>query len=174
MRAIIDIDGVLADNHTPWLDLYNLDYNDHMTKEDIHSWDMDKLVKPECGRKIYEYLKRPELYVHAPQIKNSIGGVQVIRDMGFEILFVTSGFYMSKIDWMFRHGYTKSTMDNPELIICANKQLIKADIIIDDRPSNLEGFKYPICFDQPWNQDYDGVRAKGWIGVIQLIKEINL
>ena len=54
-----DIDGVLADLHTAWLDEYNKDFDDNLTISYITQWEMDKFVKPECGKKIFNYLKRP-------------------------------------------------------------------------------------------------------------------
>jgi len=62
MYALIDIDGVIADLHTVWLNIYNTEWNDILTPDQITNWNTSQFVKPECGIKIYEIIERPEIY----------------------------------------------------------------------------------------------------------------
>jgi len=45
-----------------------------------------------------------------------------------------------------------------------NKKDLKGDYLIDDGVHNLIATECnPICFDQPWNQEYDGLRVNNWL-----------
>src|SRR5688572_3839054 len=137
-NIIIDIDGVLADLHKVWvLDRYNPDYKDTMQISDIKSWGMHQHVKPECGTKIYDYLRDPSLYENCPEIVGALEGVQLIREMGFSILFVSAGFHIGKMKWMQEHEFINGDWFNsPELAQVNNKSVLcnYADYIIDDYP----------------------------------------
>lgn len=173
-NIIIDIDGVLADLHKVWLPPYNKTYKDNMTKDQITEWGMHKLVKPECGVKIYDYLRDPDLYENCPEIEGALDGVKEIRAMGFAPLFVSSGFHLGKMRWMYNHGFTHGDWFNDmELVQAADKYVFinHADYIIDDYHKNLEGYRFPICFDQPWNKEYRGHRAYNWEGVVTMLQE---
>jgi 5'(3')-deoxyribonucleotidase len=54
-RIAFDQDQVLADLLTEWVSRYNTEYNDNLRPEDIKNWNWHNLVKPECGKKIYNH-----------------------------------------------------------------------------------------------------------------------
>ena len=76
----MDVDSVVADLGTAWLNRYNRDYNDNMTNENILSWDTHKYVKPECGKKIYEYIEDPSLYDEVLPICGSLWAMDALSD----------------------------------------------------------------------------------------------
>ena len=53
MIVAVDIDDVIISLVPTWLHLYNKDYKDNLSKNDITDWQIDKFVKPECGINIY-------------------------------------------------------------------------------------------------------------------------
>ena len=55
MIVAVDIDDVIISLVPTWLHLYNKDYKDNLSKNDITDWQIDKFVKPECGINIYNY-----------------------------------------------------------------------------------------------------------------------
>ena len=60
LTVAVDVDDVCADLLTEWLYRYNLEYEDNLTVADVDRWDLSEQVKPECGKKIYNYLRDPE------------------------------------------------------------------------------------------------------------------
>lgn len=52
MTILCDVDSVVANIMPEWLRMYNEECGDALRPPDIVEWDMHKLVKPECGRKL--------------------------------------------------------------------------------------------------------------------------
>ncbi len=175
--ALIDVDGVVADLHTEWLKRYNDDYNDDLKYTQINKWSIDEFVKPECGRKIYEYLKTPDLYNYVPEVDGAVVGVNSLRAIGYRVVFLTAGFYTSKIEWLHNHDLTVEYPygDNrwdtvTDVVIAGDKSLIPGTLMVDDRPENLRqgNTRFKVLFDQPWNRDATGYwRAIDWKEVIK-------
>jgi 5'(3')-deoxyribonucleotidase len=168
-----DVDGVLADLCTAWLNKYNKDYKDTLTPYDITEWDTAKFVKPECGNKIFEYLV-PKLWKSVKPIDGGIECVQFARKNDYRVIFVTSVYKEAgaKYDWLMEHsffdGIAKPKMDYYE---GSDKSLICADMLVDDGLHNLKTFKgFPLVFDQPWNRPTVGYeRAVGFDDVTRYI-----
>lgn len=178
MLVLVDVDGVCADLHTEWLRRYNRKYNDRLAYTDVKSWGIHEYVKPECGKKIFDILEEPDLYACTPIISGALEGVKALRDWGHRVVFVTAYFNTPKVEWLHNNGFLVEYPYNDgrwntctDVAMLNDKQLLAhcADAIIDDRPENLTGFKNPILFNQPWNQDYKGERAYGWGGVLQCL-----
>jgi 5'-nucleotidase len=170
---ICDIDDTVADLLTVWLSRYNADYNDDLDRDDITAWDMTKFVKPECGVKIYDYLKDEHIYDEVEPIPGALMGVTRLRGMGHHILFVTANIHREKWEWLKRHGFLPKTWTSQDYICCYDKHLIKADAIIDDKPETIDRFPgLAILFDRPHNQVYSALwRAHSWNEVIELISK---
>lgn len=181
MIILVDVDGVVADLHTEWLRRYNLDYDTDLGKEDISSWSMHKLVVPECGTKIYDYLKLPEIYDLVQPIEGALDGIKSIRKMGHRVVYLSAGFYPAKVRWLNYNGFLSGRTSNwasaEDVIIAFDKSLIKGDVLIDDRLKNVDEFHGPaILFDQPWNQEGRNGRvwrAMDWEGVVKKIERMG-
>jgi 5'(3')-deoxyribonucleotidase len=173
---LVDVDGVVADSHSEWLRLYNQDYNDTLTSENITTWNTHEFVKPECGNKIYEYLWRPDLYDNVKPIDGALSGIKWIRNQGHRVVFVTSGIQPAKIEWLHRNGFLTGQywQSDRDVAIVTDKSLIKGDFLIDDRIENCQEFsKYgkSILFSQPWNFGSDLLCVESWAGLISYISK---
>lgn len=181
MIVACDIDGVLADIHQIWLDRYNVDYSDHLTVDRITEWDMSRFVKPECGKKIYDYLDDPSLYDEMPPIEGALEGVLELRRAGHRVVFVTSsvnGASGRKLRWLQDWGFFETRRKSePDYVECTDKSLIRADVLIDDYHGNLAVFHGErIQFLQPWNanKSVDGAWiACNWREIPQIVENIQ-
>lgn len=165
MIILVDVDGVVADLHKAWLGRYNADYNDTLTPQQITRWAIHEFTKPECGRKIYEYLLDPTLYDDVPVMEGAQEGVQKIRSLGHKVVFVSSGFFPAKVEWLAKNGlaidfpYKDGRWDTlADVVLTGDKSLVVGDILIDDYPRNLNGRKATLLYDSPWNQEEDKFR----------------
>ena len=167
----VDVDGVLADIHTPWLARYNKDYNDDFTIQDIKSWGIEKYVKKECGKKILGYLGDPSLYEDTLPVLDSRYGVNILRNVGFRVVFVTDASFNPnlKMKWLQKWNFLTDTKDYYEAV---DKSLIAADYLIDDRKENVQSaYGKGIIFSQPWNRTLRGYfRLDSWAGVVNLLE----
>lgn len=178
MNLLIDIDGTVADLGTEWLGKYNLDYNDTLTNDDILNWNTHTFVKPECGTKIYDYLSLPDLYDNVKPIPGALEVIGQLRQEGHRIIYVTSGLYPAKIEWLFKRGFMPDGYigwaSSPDFVIAHDKSLIRGDLLVDDKPENVYDFNpdTSILFDQPWNREAQYLtRARGWSDVYSIISE---
>lgn len=172
-RILVDVDAVVADLLPAWLAMYNHEYDDTLSPEQITQWDMTSLVKPECGKKIYSYLTRDDLYELVDPIDGAISSIHWLRQREYDVRFLTSGVQPAKINWLGNHGLLLSEhfLFSPDVIIAHDKSLIKGDILIDDNLKNCESFVgKSILFAQPWNNVVSQFfRAEGWPDVIQYL-----
>lgn len=175
----VDVDGVCADLHYEWLRRYNAEYNDTLTINGIHQWEMTLAVKPECGKSIYKYLSQPDLYENVPLIPGAIEGVRALREKGYRVVFVTSctkGMTDQKWGWLERHGFLEAgSRGNADLVVAHDKSLINANLLIDDYDGNFTGWNgYGILFSAPYNVSFETpaniVRAEHWGEAVELVQ----
>lgn len=154
LTIAIDVDGVVLDIITPWLSVYNQEYNDILTRDDITDWDIHKLVKPRCGGEIYKYLDLEKTYFQANVDPDAKLIINAFRDLGHRIVFVTSTTPKS-MGVKYRKLLSEGLIDKRENYIeCADKSLIRASVLLDDYPKNLENFQGArYLYSQPWNKD---------------------
>lgn len=164
----VDVDMVLADLHTEWLARYNRDYNDNLIPQEITVWELEKLIKPECGFRIFEYLFQQDLYKNIKPIPGALDGINEIREAGYRVIFATScvpDTAGNKVRWLVENGFMPENKkgDYKDFIDVNDKSLVYADVLIDDKIKNLDNFKgMPICFDQPYNKNTQHRRLLSW------------
>lgn len=179
-----DIDGVVADLGTEWLRRYNADYDDQLDYyRDINGWDMAQFVKPECGKKIFEYLHLADLYDGVLPIEGALAGVQELRARGYRVVFATATNVNqagNKLRWLARHGFLELKYGSVsyDYIEVYDKHLLRGFALIDDGAHNLRGFQgWRILYDTQHNRqetDSSFVRARGeWPGVVSLFEPVK-
>jgi 5'(3')-deoxyribonucleotidase len=62
--------------------------------------------------------------------------------------------------------------EREKVMSCRSKQYARVDVLIDDKPSNIESFTdAAILFDQPWNRDCNvGIRCKSYQEVLDVVR----
>lgn len=180
MIILVDVDGVVADLHVAWLARYNKDYNDNLQSSQINKWAIHEFVKPECGRKIYEYLLDPTLYDDVPPMPGAEYNIKKLRKLGHKIVYVSSGFFPAKVKWLAEKGFAIDFPYNDgrwdtlaDVVLTGNKSLVKGDIIIDDYPKNLNGDRLAVLmYDSPWNWNAGQYRrVYSWENIYQVIRD---
>lgn len=167
---LVDVDGPVADLLPEWLRLYNIDYGDELTPDQIANWDMTLYVKRECGPLIYEYLDG-EIYDGVDRVSDALDGVNKLREMGHRVIFVTSspeGTGDAKYTWLKRNKFLPDGRYSPDYIEAHDKSLVRGDILIDDRLENVKSFPgETILWDAPYNRsEVHGFRAHNWADVV--------
>jgi len=168
---LIDSDGVLANLAQHWVDVYNKAYDDTLTADELTAtWDgLDKYVKPECGEKIYDFLKEPGFFQDCKPYDGAVETLEkMIADPKLECFIVTaySGDAESaKGKVLFFKEYFPF-LDTENIILCNPKQLVYGDVLIEDSYKKLcdwTGASYRQQLDtkpislmiaQPHNQEF--------------------
>lgn len=163
MKVFVDLDGVLADLHNPWLEKYNNDYPHHpLTLDQITHWEFHDLTAPECQKKVYDYLYDDEMFLNLPAIPHSIETLEELyKDSHFEIYILTATpeFHFSsmeaKMKWIKKN---LSFFPLDRVIFSKHKNLLSGGILIDDGAHNVSAYlkedenHHALCMDMPYNQ----------------------
>lgn len=167
---LVDIDGVTGNLYKVWYGIYNRDWHDCLIPENVLTWDLHKYVKPECGKKIYDYLKYPDLYDKVEPIDGSQWGINTLREMGHRCVFLSAGVHAGKVDFLKRNGFIETEKD---LIIAEDKSIINGAYLIDDAAHNVQEFRQGIAilFNARHNEWLDySYRAYNWKQVVHYIE----
>lgn len=189
LTILIDIDSIVANLSDDWFGAYNKEYDDnlHMSKADL--WHTHQIVKPECGKQIYDYIT-PELVRNLKPLDGAVETVNNLKEDGHRIVFVTAVFRPeensnARVQWIMEHFPWATIYD---FFIGGPKDLVKGDVFIDDAPHNLEAYRkawpnalllrigYPYNEGAPgtsygdhdhteyaWNRFYADINTLAWL-----------
>lgn len=173
----IDLDSTLNNLEVVWLNRYNQDYNDNL--KEWSKWEVDEFVKPECGKKIYDYLHEPNFFYNL-DIKPNARKVVNFLSKHYELYIVTAytpDTCVDKTNWIKKH---KLNIDPKNIIFINNKTILKLDYLIDDGPHNFSRLNgtMGLLFDMPYNQKLEESktlkRVYTWEDVLDFfIEELN-
>jgi 5'(3')-deoxyribonucleotidase len=103
-----------------------------------------------------------------------------LSDMGAWIRIITHRLYVNwghetvvvdTVGWLDEHR-----VPYRDLCFLGAKPQVEADVYIDDAPHNVEGLRAAgntvIVFDQSYNRDLDGLRARNWHEVEEIVTEL--
>lgn len=171
---LIDMDSVICDLMSEWHKRYNRDFNDNLTIERLQCWNSEKYVKPECGMKIYNYLKEPNLFLNLNPLPNAIEVLERLQTK-YDILIVTSSVstaFAEKEMWIEKH---LPFIKKQNLIFAHRKNMIVGDLLFDDAPHNLREFsatgRLAVAMDYPYNRDVNVPRVRNWLEFERYLSE---
>lgn len=157
----IDLDSVLADTMTIWTAVYNRINKTTITKNEITSWDITKILPITVGEisNIFTYVWT-HLWEEIPPSEPDLANiVNRIHKKGYRISILTKRErptvpYVA--NWLNYHN-----IFSDDLIFIYDgtpKAAYQFDILLDDAPMNLIDILSPkigILFNQPWNLDFN-------------------
>jgi 5'(3')-deoxyribonucleotidase len=187
--VVCDLDSIVIDLLGPWLDWYNSKWKDSLTVDDLVQYDIHKIVNPDCGTQIYDFLHdSPERYRKLPPIQGAVASLKLLQDAGHDLILAsavlgdTAG---EKFRWCHQNLPFLPTQN---LMVGARKERIWGDIFIDDAPKNL--LAYRACWSEatlmsimyPYNRHMtahvdvhaDGYldTGKAWSEIVKAIQDI--
>lgn len=165
-RIVLDMDDVIADLLTSWIEVVNFCEEEYVQLQDVTSWDIEKYFN--CGKRVFDYLNY-DLYRNLKPIKGSQYGVRMLQE-NYDVYIVTvstthKDSLLAKIEWLEEYfPYIKKE----KIVLLGDKSIVQGDIIIDDSIKNLERFNgRKILFNSCHNQGNDQFeRVNGWEEVL--------
>lgn len=152
----VDVDDVVCDLLGPWLKAYCKHYRDTLTPDRLTSWEIENDVKPECGRRIFDFLT-PSLYYIAQPIRGALRAVEEMREAGHRVVFVTAstkaGMSDAKLLWLRRWRFLPQDQSAwSDYFPVKDKSLIAADVLFDDHIDNCSAFpREAVLITRPHN-----------------------
>jgi 5'-nucleotidase len=147
-RICVDMDGVMADVYSQFLKMHAAEFGEALTPDDING-------KPEglAFRNARAYVNSPGFFRDAPLIAD---GQRVLEQLNqrYRVYIVSAAMefpnsLVEKQGWLNRH-FPFITWQ--QMVFCGSKEIVNADIMIDDHFKNLDYFSgETILFTQPHN-----------------------
>ena len=174
MRIGIDIDCVCNNLVDNWIAYLNNKYDLTVKYNDITDYNI-KLFYPMLTKdEIFEPLKDDNFWLELIPKSDSIIYLKKLIDDGHEIKLITATDVKSmpiKSKWVINHY---PFLNKRDIYMVFDKSWINTDILLDDCIDNLKSDTYTgVCYSQPWNSKYDGLRVNNWIEFYNLINIIT-
>lgn len=133
---MIDVDLTLVDSLSPWLRWFKARTGVELNPT---SYGLEGIMQEHMNDDPLEYWRQPNVYDNLKPYGFSVRTIRKLREEGFQVVFVTHSPYPEQIgpkeawlDWHYDKGIP--------VIHTEHKELIDADIMIDDNIEMLEKF----------------------------------
>lgn len=164
------MDGVLADVYHRFFELHEEDCGIRLTVKDIAG-----LKEAEAFPNLLNWVNSPGFFRTMPVMSGSQQGLRKLND-NFDLVVVSMAteFPISLTDkqlWLNEHYPFISWK---QIVFCGCKDIIKADIMIDDHLKNLDNFEgETLMYTQPHNiyiTNHRHRRVDSWAEIEKLLK----
>ena len=175
MRLAIDIDGVLRDFCGALIAQYKIDFPGHRVGF-INQWELEHFFP--IGKEIYEYAfntRAQEIFEDADEFVGAMAFLKHLKEAGHHVALISSQpntKIIHTVNWITAHGAVYDS-----LVFTWEKGLFNYDILLDDAEKNLKNARdngrRAVCFDQPYNENWDGERVKTYQEFLEIVDEIS-
>lgn len=184
-KILIDVDEVICD--PGFLHLINQFLNTNYQLDDFTEYYIDDyaLKTDEIKEKFYQYYLAHNSYDYATLLPNAFEVIQKLNDrydlyicsacVMFCLVDESGKFFMDKYNWLIKNF---PFLDPNKFILTNTKNLLQADIQIDDRLTNLEGnIGTKLLFSSYHNKNITDeelkeknvIRVNGWLEIEKLL-----
>lgn len=178
MRIIVDLDGVVYDWDSAARYMLR-EYRGYGAAllDPSSSWDhIQEVVTKEDWDWLWTTGVQKGLFRYGHIVRGAIIGVRTLAEAGHEILIATHRPRSAVRDTVDFLSYAHLPLSEIHILSDGEpKSSIRADILIDDKPDNVNTWTHgpAILFDRPHNQGYPDntwvTRASDWRKVVQLV-----
>ena len=170
VTVLIDIDDTMIDLLPPWVEMLNREYGLNVDPEDVCSWNMLDTFDTLTTDQVMAPLGTDELWL---AVKPKLGAIHYVKQMiyeGMKIVAVTAASVQEitpKMKYVIERYFPFLAFD--DVVITAQKDLIRGSVMIDDRPENLLSTNCycRILMDAPHNRTFNNAkygitRVRNW------------
>src|SRR5574344_1551205 len=168
MKILIDVDNIIGNLCDAVLSVYNEDSGDNLCSNDITSYYNDNFKHYFLDKRVWKRMK----YVDGCREY-----IAKLFNDGHDIYFCTKTEMKNAPK---KESYLQRTFPyiniRKKLIVCSDKTMIRADVLIDDCLDNFGGEDYSIVLDYPWNRNTNNgniMRAYSWKEIYEILLKIN-
>ena len=175
-RICVDMDEVMADTLSEHLRRYNQEYDEALTLEDLAGRNLWEVTPMDRQQQLRAFLDAEDFFEDLPLMP---GSQSVLKDLAqrFEVFIATAAMsvpnsFSAKYRWLQRHF---PFIPPTHYVFCGNKNILRADYLIDDLPRNLLRFDgQGLLFTAPHNFAVTGfTRVNNWQEVAEYFAAIK-
>lgn len=172
MRIAVDMDEVVADTHTAKAALYG-EHGWAWSAEELAGRKSGDLTPPEVTARVEEEMQKGLVFASAAPMEDPRETLETLsrRHEIFiaRALMECPASCVHKIAWMRGHFPFADLMS---LVLCGDKSVIAADVLIDDSPRHFGGFG--VCFSALHNRGAEAAyRLDCWRDAPALVERIE-
>ncbi len=167
----IDMDGVIADTETHFLNWYERDYGIRVSPKDILGFKEDEMFPDKTIARRFAFT--PGFFRTLPVMSGAVDALKTLME-DFDVYIVSAAMEFpqslpEKHEWLAEH-FPFITWRN--IIFCGDKSIIGTDYMIDDHIKNLDYFKgKTLMFHAFHNVNYSHhTRVNNWNEVLAMLK----
>lgn len=177
---LVDIDDTIENLCHAWCEWLNSHYDTNVSPDDITEWKIYKFFEEIPKEEVYAPLFEKDFWKTVTPKFDAIKYLSMLNDEGYDIYLCTSTDYRNvriKYENIVQKYFPYISWD--KVIVCSKKQMVNADILIDDGVHNLVGGKYlKILLTTPHNKTFnaeanDVFRASDWEEIYSIVHMIT-
>lgn len=174
LRIAVDMDEVIADAFGEHLRQYNQRTGSNLTKDMVSKQGLGALIPRECRD---EFNAIPHGDGFFAELEVIAGSQEALLELSRKHeVYITSAAmevpasFADKFKWMEKHF---SFIPPSRIVFCGDKNIINADVLIDDRSRHFRGFRGTgILFTAPHNaKEAAALRAHNWSDVLEILED---
>ena len=168
-RILVDMDGVLADVYSRFYEMHETESGERLTLKDTIG-----LIEENAFPNLLKWVNSKGFFKSIPLMPGSFEGLKRLNE-NYDVIVVSMAteFPESLTDkqlWLTEHYPFISWK---QIVFCGSKNIIQADIMIDDHIKNLDNFKgETLMFTQPHNMkinDHRHLRVNSWAEIEEVL-----
>lgn len=181
---LVDMDNVLVNMVEKWINVYNQDEGTNHKFNELNNYDVGTLCKN--NRLLYDILDRDGFFFDLEPMPGAVENFQKLLNDGYDLVVVTQPprradmAIHDKRRWMKKHF---NDYDHSHMIFCHRKDMVRGDLLFDDKPDHLIHWKkinpdnMIATLDWRYNKDipthFRGSLENGWEEFYQFVKKVN-
>ncbi len=170
----IDMDGVLADVETQFINWYERDYGIRVMREEMMGKSEEDAFPDKTA--VRKFVTTPGFFRTLPVMTDAVESVRQLMET-FDVYIVSAAMEFpqslpEKYEWLAEHfpfiGWKK-------IIFCGDKSIVDTHYMIDDHCKNLDFCKgKTIMFSAAHNANFNHhTRANNWKEIVALLTASN-
>lgn len=182
MRLGIDLDGVVADFNTGWINRYNADFGADVAFDAVQSWDaIPALTHFRHMGDFWRWARDHDghsLFRHLETYPGAVETLWRLAKDGHSVVILTT-----KPPWAIHDTFawlSQHRIPTREVHILENKWDVDCDVYLEDAPHNLSELarqrpdRVVARFVRPWNEPLPGVvDVNDWESFVKLVDSVG-
>lgn len=175
---LVDMDDTIENCTEAWVHYVNLRYGTDVDPDTLRDWDVSKAFPNLTHEQVYDLTFEEKFWHTVRPIEGAAEYLQKLLDDGHKIYIVTCAAYetlrVKMEEVLFKYF---PFFEWKDVIIASKKQMIKADILVDDGVHNhIDGEYTRLLYTAPHNCEYDAeangmIRVNNWKEVYEFISK---